>query len=219
MVGSLLRWSFARRLELLAETERPWDSPTAFAVSWSRLGGLLREAWLARCLPWSQGREGRTVCAIRAGEEPGRAGPLSKMARSGGARARLRAHSGTDPGGHALPRRDLIHGSEPKRHKPHTSSGLRRLAAGTQPDWRTMTPRRLGQTGRLAFDFEAPIGAVCNPPRDALLGSSEYSKEIEDLSARPPGAAQAIGPGELPRARCDEDSDQYSAMLGSTVFT
>src|SRR6266511_2463970 len=141
MVGSLLRWSFREALELLAETERPWDSPTAFAVSWSRLGSLLREAWLARCLPWSQGREGRTICAIRAGKEPGRAGPLGKMTRSGGARARLRAHSGTDPGGHTLPRRDLIHGSEPKRHKPHTSSGLRRPAAGTQPDWRTMTPR------------------------------------------------------------------------------
>src|SRR6266496_4297218 len=90
MVGSLLRWSFREALELLAETERPWDSPTAFAVSWSRLGSLLREAWLARCLPWSQGREGRTICAIRAGTEPGRAGPLGKMTRSGGARSEER---------------------------------------------------------------------------------------------------------------------------------
>src|SRR6266542_982924 len=194
MVGSLLRWSFREALELLAETERPWDSPTAFAVSWSRLGSLLREAWLARCLPWSQGREGRTICAIR-GKEPGRAGPLGKMTRSGGARARLRAHSGTDPGGHTLPRRDLIHGSEPKRHKPHTSSGLRRPAAGTQPDWRTMTPLRLDQTGRLAFDFEALHRA---PPATLAemrcWGQANIRKKSRNLCNR-------SGPGSVPRAR------------------
>src|SRR6266704_1606362 len=208
MVGSLLRWSFREALELLAETERPWDSPTAFAVSWSRLGGLLREAWLARCLPWSQGREGRTICAIRAGKEPGRAGPLGKMTRSGGARARLRAHSGTDPGGHTLPRRDLIHGSEPKRNKTHPSSGLRRPAAETQTDWRTMTPLRLDQTSRLAFDFKALHRA---PPATLAemrsWGQANIRKKSKNLCNR-------SGPGSTPRADDDAANTPLVSVLG-----